>query len=134
VIDAGRRSSAVGGGPLGAPHPGAPNVRPPRREYRGVSTVRTRPATTGPGTAGPAGGGPVAEQLAGMPGVWRRLLDAHVPDLLGRCTACRTAGGSGALWPCRLHVVATDARRWHGLLLGRAVAGDGAAAQEPGRE
>ena len=92
--------------------------------------------TVGPGTGqgtgqGTAGGGLVAEQLAGMPGVWRRLLDAHVPDRLGRCTACRTAGGAGALWPCSLHAVATEARRLHGLLLGRAVA-DGIPAQEPG--
>ena len=75
----------------------------------------------------------MAAELADMPGVWRRLLDAHVPDRLGRCSACRTAGGSGALWPCSLHTVAVEARRLHGLRLGRAVAGgDGAASgQEP---
>ncbi|MCX6463816.1 MAG: hypothetical protein NTW05_09505 [Pseudonocardiales bacterium] len=81
-------------------------------------------------------GGLMAAELADMPGVWRRLLDAHVPDRLGRCSACRTAGGSGALWPCSLHRVAVEARRLHGLRLGRAVAGSDrvAPAQEPDGE
>jgi len=59
-----------------------------------------------------------------MPVVWRRLLAAHVPDRLGRCTSCRTASGSGERWPCSLHRIADDARHLHGLRLGRAVGGD----------
>ena len=38
---------------------------------------------------------PMAEVMAEMPGVWRRLLAAHVPDRFGRCSACRSATGSG---------------------------------------
>jgi hypothetical protein len=68
--------------------------------------------------------GPVAGELVNMPGVWRRLLAAHVPDRLGRCAACRTSGGSGARWPCSLHAVATEAERLHGLALGQAVGGE----------
>jgi hypothetical protein len=78
--------------------------------------------------------GAVAAELASMPGMWRRLLAAHVPDRLGRCAACRTSGSAGALWPCTLHRVAADARRVHGLALGRAVAGDGPDGQDPGGE
>ncbi len=66
----------------------------------------------------------MAGELAGMPGVWRRLLAAHVPDRLGRCAACRTAGGSGARWPCSLHSVAAEAQRLHALRLGQAVGGE----------
>lgn len=86
----------------------------------------TDPATTDRATTS----GLVAAELAAMPGVWRRLLDAHVPDRLGRCSACRTSGGSGALWPCTLHNVAVEARRLHGLRLGRAAQD----AQEAGGE
>jgi hypothetical protein len=68
--------------------------------------------------------GGIADVMAGMPEVWRRLLDAHVPDRLGRCTACRTASGSGERWPCSLHHIASDARRLHELRLGQAIAGD----------
>ena len=45
---------------------------------------------------------PMAEVMAEMPGVWRRLLAAHVPDRFGRCSACRTAdrlGGEVAVQP-----------------------------------
>jgi len=59
--------------------------------------------------------------MAGMPGVWRRLLVAHVPDRLGRCASCRTASGSGEVWPCTLHRIASEAQRLHDLQLGRAV-------------
>lgn len=63
----------------------------------------------------------LAEEMAGMPGVWRRLLAAHVPDRLGRCVTCRQAGGSHERWPCNLHHTATEARRLHELRLGKAV-------------
>jgi hypothetical protein len=53
-----------------------------------------------------------------MPGVWRRLLEVHVADRLGRCAGCATAGGSGARWPCTLHAAAAEAER-----LGRPGAG-----------
>jgi hypothetical protein len=68
--------------------------------------------------------GGIADVMAGMPEVWRRLLAAHLPDRLGRCTSCRTASGSGERWPCSLHRIATDAQRLHGLRLGQAVGGD----------
>ena len=67
---------------------------------------------------------PLAQVMAGMPEVWRRLLTAHVADRLGRCTACRNSSGSGVRWPCSLHEIAVEARRLYGLRLGRAVAGE----------
>jgi hypothetical protein len=63
----------------------------------------------------------MAEHLAGRPEVWRRLLDDHVADRLGRCRACRSSSGSGEVWPCSLHRIAVAARRIYGLRLGRAV-------------
>jgi hypothetical protein len=68
--------------------------------------------------------GGIADVMAGMPEVWRRLLAAHVPDRLGRCTACRNSSGSGERWPCSLHHIASDARHLHGLRLGQAVGGE----------
>lgn len=62
----------------------------------------------------------MAEHLAGRPDVWRRLLVDHVADRLGRCAACRRAGGSGEVWPCSLHRIALDAQRIHALGLGQA--------------
>ena len=67
---------------------------------------------------------PMAQVMAGMPGVWRRLLTAHVADRLGRCVVCRTTSGSGERWPCTLHGIATEARRVYGLQLGQAVGGE----------
>jgi hypothetical protein len=72
----------------------------------------------------PESAGGIADVMADMPEVWRRLLAAHVPDRLGRCTSCRTASGSGERWPCSLHQIASDARRLHELRLGQAIAGD----------
>jgi hypothetical protein len=72
----------------------------------------------------PESAGGIADVMAGMPEVWRRLLAAHLPDRLGRCRSCRTASGSGERWPCSLHQIATEAQRLHGLRLGQAVAGD----------
>ena len=66
----------------------------------------------------------MADVMAGMPEVWRRLLIAHVPDRLGRCTACRNSSGSGERWPCSLRRIATDARRVYELQLGQAVGGE----------
>lgn len=63
---------------------------------------------------------PLAEEMAVMPGVWRRLLSTHVADRLGRCTGCRTASGSGQRWPCTLHELASEAQRVYALRLGRA--------------
>jgi hypothetical protein len=57
-------------------------------------------------------GGPMASVLAGMPEVFGRLLAEHVPDRLGRCAACRNAG-SGVVWPCSLHQIATRASELH---------------------
>jgi hypothetical protein len=58
------------------------------------------------------GSGPMAGVLAGMPEVFGRLLAEHVPDRLGRCSACRNAG-SGVVWPCTLHQIATRAADLH---------------------
>lgn len=63
----------------------------------------------------------LAGEMAAMPQVWRRLLAAHVPDRLGRCTSCRHSSGSGAKWPCNLHRVAAEAERLYDLKLGQAV-------------
>ncbi|NMI01843.1 hypothetical protein [Pseudonocardia acidicola] len=59
---------------------------------------------------GPAGAGPMADVLADMPEVWGRLLAEHIPDRLGRCTACRNVSGSGVRWPCTLQQIAVAAR------------------------
>ena len=64
---------------------------------------------------------PMAEVMAGMPGVWRRLLAAHVPDRFGRCNACRSATGSGEKWPCSLHRIASQARQLHEQNLAQAI-------------
>lgn len=69
----------------------------------------------------PADDTSMAAVMAGMPVVWRRLLDAHVSDRLGRCATCRTASGSGERWPCSLRRIAEEAERIYGLELGRAV-------------
>lgn len=64
---------------------------------------------------------PMAEVMAGMPGVWRRLLAAHVPDRFGRCSACRSATNSGERWPCSLHRIAAQAEQLHEQNLARAI-------------
>jgi hypothetical protein len=53
---------------------------------------------------------PLASVLAGMPEVWQRLLEEHVPDSYGRCLACRNSSTAGVPWPCTLQVAAADAR------------------------
>ncbi len=78
----------------------------------------------GPGREGgaePVTAVPMADVMADMPGVWRRLLAAHVPDRLGRCRGCRSDTGSGERWPCSLHRIATEAQRLHDRKLERAV-------------
>jgi hypothetical protein len=64
---------------------------------------------------------PMAAIMSDMPEVWRRLLAAHVPDRLGRCSGCRSATGSGERWPCSLHRIASDAQRLHDQKLARDV-------------
>lgn len=56
---------------------------------------------------------PMAFVLSGMPEVWQRLLDDHVPNGSGRCTACRKNGTAGVPWPCTLQVIAADAKAIH---------------------
>lgn len=68
---------------------------------------------------------PMADVMADMPGVWRRLLAAHVPDRLGRCRGCRSDTGSGELWPCSLHRIAKEAQRLHEQKLEDAIDADG---------
>jgi len=54
----------------------------------------------------------MADVMAGMPEVWQTLLVVHVPDRFGRCTTCRhNVSGSGQLWPCSLHQIASQAQR-----------------------
>lgn len=55
----------------------------------------------------------VADELAGLAGVPRRLLALHVADEHGRCRACTTPGTGmpGAAWPCVLHFYATAAEQ-----------------------
>ncbi len=53
----------------------------------------------------------LAEVLAEMPIVWRRLLDAHHADATGRCRGCRTQSGPAIPWPCTLYCAATAAGR-----------------------
>ena len=76
------------------------------------------------GPEGSMEAGSMADVMAGMPGVWRRLLLAHVPDRLGRCRGCRSNTGSGELWPCSLHRIATEARQLHEQKLMRAIDSD----------
>ena len=78
----------------------------------------------GTGRDGPATAVPMADVMAGMPGVWRRLLAAHVPDRLGRCRGCRSDGGSGERWPCSLHRIAKEAQRLHEQKLEEAIDAD----------
>ena len=84
------------------------------------------PPEDGAGASGrePATSVPMADVIAGMPGVWRRLLTAHVPDRLGRCQGCRSDTGSGERWPCSLHRIATEARRLHDQKLTDAIDSD----------
>ena len=44
---------------------------------------------------------------------WRQLLAWHVPDELDRCRGCGDPQGSGPIWPCTLHIIATRAREIH---------------------
>ena len=66
----------------------------------------------------------MAAVMADMPEVWRRLLTAHVPDRLERCTSCRNSSGSGERWPCSLYRIADEAQHRYGLRLGQAVGRD----------
>lgn len=66
----------------------------------------------------------LADLMAEMPEVWRRLLAAHQADRLGRCAACRTSSGSGERWPCSLQRIAREAERRYALRLGQAVGGE----------
>ncbi|HWN31179.1 MAG TPA: hypothetical protein VNP03_00470 [Pseudonocardia sp.] len=59
---------------------------------------------------GEAEANPLASVLSGMPEVWQRLLEEHVPDSYGRCLACRNSSTAGVPWPCTLQVAAADAR------------------------
>ena len=56
-----------------------------------------------------------ATELAPMTGLWRRLLELHVPDARRRCRAC-TQGGTGipsVQWPCGPRRVAEAAAQCH---------------------
>jgi hypothetical protein len=107
-------SVAAGHRPLGASGGAGSNIRMGIGERGNVTS----------GESDHVGHGPMAGELVAMPGVWRRLLAAHVPDRLGRCVACRSSGGSGARWPCSLHSVAAEAQRLYELSLGQATGGE----------
>lgn len=53
----------------------------------------------------------IAVALAPMEQVWQKLLAEHVPDREGKCSACRWQTRSADSWPCRVHDVASAARR-----------------------
>jgi hypothetical protein len=80
-------------------------------------------AGVGQGVTNSHAPGTLAEEMANLPEVWRRLLATHVADRHGRCAACRDSSGPGERWPCSLYSVAEEAQRVHSLRLGRAVAG-----------
>jgi hypothetical protein len=52
----------------------------------------------------------LASVISGMPEVWQRLLDEHLPDESGRCVVCRGSTSVGVPWPCTLRVIADDAK------------------------
>ena len=105
-----------------ATRPGGP-VRGQAYEGDGVGERDARVNGVDPnGTGGTAV--PMADVMADMPGVWRRLLTAHVADRLGRCRGCRSDTGSGERWPCSLHRIAAEAQRLHDQKLARAVDAD----------
>lgn len=52
----------------------------------------------------------LASVISGMPEVWQRLLDEHLPDESGRCVVCRGSTSAGVPWPCTLRVIADDAK------------------------
>ena len=87
----------------------------------GETDARGPDADAGDEPVPPVTAVPMAEVMAGMPGVWRRLLAAHVPDRLQRCQGCRSDGGSGERWPCSLHRIALEAQRLHDERLERAI-------------
>jgi hypothetical protein len=108
------------------------------REGGGVGETDARGNTADPGDGtewrgssgqcrgdAPATAVPMADVMADMPGVWRRLLAAHVPDRLGRCRGCRSDTGSGERWPCSLYRIAKEAQRLHDRKLTEAIDADG---------
>ena len=95
---------------------GETDVRAP-----GAGSGDEPPAPRHPPDVPPVTAVPMADVMAGMPGVWRRLLAAHVPDRLGRCRGCRSDGGSGERWPCSLHRIALEAQRLHDARLEHSV-------------
>lgn len=44
--------------------------------------------------------------IADWPEVWRRLLERHVADHLGKCRECKPSR-----WPCSLRAIAEKAQR-----------------------
>ena len=76
-------------------------------------THGTGPGDDVAGASRPCTSLPMADFIVDIPGVWRRLLAAHVADPLGRCRGCRSDTGPGARWPCSLHRIADEAKRLH---------------------
>ena len=54
---------------------------------------------------------PFAAELAGMPEVWRALLELHVGGRDGRCRGCYSQVRVAPRWPCTLYRAAVQARR-----------------------
>ena len=106
------------------PDPGAePGSGAGRSDRTGAPHARTE-HRGGTGPVGPEPVVPMADVMVDMPGVWRRLLVAHVPDRLGRCRGCRSDTGSGVRWPCSLSRIAEQARRLHDRKLTEAIDSD----------
>jgi hypothetical protein len=55
----------------------------------------------------------MAAILAELPDMWRSVLDVHVPDQQGCCSACRNEEGIAASWPCLSREVAEEAKYLH---------------------
>jgi hypothetical protein len=55
------------------------------------------------------------DELARMPDLARRLIEAHLPDDHGLCRGCTTPGVGTPLvrWPCGLHRLASAAAQRH---------------------
>ena len=114
------RGTVREGGSVGETDGAGPGDRPPAADVEGDADAAA-PDAARPEAATSV---PMADVMADMPGVWRRLLAAHVPDRLGRCRGCRSDTGSGERWPCSLHRIATEARRLHDQKLAEAIDSD----------
>jgi hypothetical protein len=60
----------------------------------------------------PIGSSMLVDVIAAFPGLADQLFAEHVDDGHGRCRSCELGAQAGHhTWPCRLHLLATAARR-----------------------